>query len=388
MSSLTLGGASLWLGCDSGIEVSDAEREALDAHLRDDPLRSGQGRLGPLRFRGYRGLAELPWFELRDGLLHMVDESVPAGIDVHTHLGMAYLFAPSHELNARTERVVYHLDCDATEPGCELDLDVYMNGNFQPHELTSLRWDTLQTLTVGSADAATATLPNLAAELDRMRMAQAAVLPIALNLPFRGDPTDDWLDAIDRSADPGRFVRGASLLPGEPDPGPRLEALHARGVRILKLHPEVQRFRPDAPEMMPTYEACERLGIVVIFHAGRSGIEPESVRPYALPRHFEAVLAEFPELIVVLGHGGARDLVEMRRVADPHRNALFGIASLGASSILTLLEELGPERVVFGSDWPFYTVSSALAKLLLATRHDPGLREPVLRGNLTGRFGA
>ena len=305
-------------GCGAGIEVSDAERAALEAQLRDDPIRSGTGRLGSLRFRGYRGLAELPWFELRAGQLHMVDETVPAGIDTHTHLGMSYLFAPEIDLNASSERVIYHLDCDAQEPGCELDLDVYMNGNFTPHELTSLRFDTLRSLTIGSADAATATLPNLAAELTRMGMEKAAVLPIALRLPFGGDATDAWLDAIDQAQDPGRFVRGGSVHPRSSGLVARVEALAARGVRILKLHPEVQRFRPDAPEVMPVYEACQRLGVSVIFHAGRSGIEPESVRPFALPRHFTAVLEEFPDLTVVLGHGGARDFAEMLEVARPH----------------------------------------------------------------------
>jgi predicted TIM-barrel fold metal-dependent hydrolase len=84
---------------------------------------------------------------------------------------------------------------------------------------------------------------------------------------------------------------------------------------------------------------------------------------------------------MILGHGGARDLPDAIPVAQRHANVFLGIASLGASAILRLLEAVGPERIVFGSDWPFYPVATSLAKLLLATQDRPEAREPMLRGN-------
>ncbi len=375
--------------CGPVPEVSDEERARLDQRTRENLAASGQGPLGELRFRGYRGMAELPWFELdTDGELVLVDESIPAGIDVHTHLGMAHGFASTPDLQARTPRVLYHLDCDATDPGCPLDLDVYMNLNFTEDELTALRLDAVRGATIGSPRSDTHTLPNLAAEMDRMGFERACVLPIATSLPLRGDATDVWLDAIEASADPGRFIRGGSVHPRSDDPAGRVAELADRGVRILKLHPEAQRFAPDDPDAMAIYEACVRRGLAVIFHAGRSGIEPEAVRPFALPRHFADVFASFPQLPVILGHGGAREQPEMLEVARDHPNALFGISSVGASGIRRMLDIVGPERVVFGSDWAFYPLSAALAKLLLATRDWPEAREPVLRGNLLRAFGA
>ena len=131
----------------------------------------------------------------------------------------------------------------------------------------------------------------------------------------------------------------------------------------------------------PVYEACVDHDLPVIFHAGRSGIEPEGLRPYALLRHFEAPAAEFPQLPLVLGHGGALDWPEALPLARRRPNLRLGIASLGASAILELVRELGPERLTFGSDWPFYPVASALAKLLLVGRERPEAVEPILRTN-------
>jgi len=380
-------------GCGAGPEVSEAERQALAERTRRERESSGRGPLGSLGFDGYRGLAELPWLELdAAGRLVLARDDVPAGIDLHTHLGMALGFAPAPDLHARTERVRYVLDCDGEPETCAspLDLDVYMNLNFTEEGLSRLRAGALRQLTVGNPKAATHTIPNLAAELDRTGFEKAAVLPIAFGLPLQGllgrerlgdDLAERWLAALAESPHAERFLPGASVHPRESDRLPRLRAQVRGGARILKLHPEMQRFVPDAPEAMEIYAECQRIGLPVIFHAGRSGIEPDRLRPYALLRHFEEPAAAFPDLPFVLGHGGARDWPDAIPLARRHPNLHLGIASLGASAIREHLRRVGPERVVFGSDWPFYPVATSLAKLLLAVEGRLDDAEAVLRGN-------
>jgi len=391
-----LGGTSL--ACGRGPESTDAERRALAERTRRERERSGDGPLGVLRFDGYRGLAELPWFT-RDDAGHVVlaVDDLAAGIDLHTHLGMALGFAPHPDLHAGTDRVRYMLDCEGEPEACAspLDLDVYMNLNFTEEGLSRLRSGALRQFTTGSPKAATHTIPNLAAELDRMGFARAAVLPIAFGLPGAGllgrervgdDLPERWLAALAASPHRERFLPGASVHPRESDALPRLRRQVRAGARILKLHPEMQRFAPDAPEAMAIYAECQRIGLPVIFHAGRSGIEPESLRPYALLRHFEEPAAAFPELPLVLGHGGARDWPDAIEVARRHDNLFVGIASLGASAIREHLRRVGPERLVFGSDWPFYPLATSVAKLLLAVEGRMDAAEAVLRGNALGIF--
>ena len=85
---------------------------------------------------------------------------------------------------------------------------------------------------------------------------------------------------------------------------------------------------------MDLYAEAQNLGLVVFFHGGRAGIEPESSHRYALPRHYEAALAEFPNLQFILGHAGARDSEAMIALAARYDNAWLGIH--GQS--LTMLE--------------------------------------------------
>ena len=155
------------------------------------------------------------------------------------------------------------------------------------------------------------------------------------------------------------------------------------GARVVKLHPTMQAFYPDEPDALEIYQVAERLGLAIFFHGGRAGIEPESRRRYALPRHYEGALASFPKLPFVLGHAGARDGVDMLALGLRHPNAWFCIHGQGVTHLDTLIRATGGERLLFGTDWPFYHLAASLAKVLIVTQ-DPGrhaIRHAILRGN-------
>lgn len=368
--------------CGSGLDYTDADRAALERQRSDEAARSGKGALGPLRYRGYRGLAELPWFELDpDGRLRLAIE-IPPAFDFHTHLGIALLLAPAIDLEARTPRTLYYLDCDAPDSPCDFDLDVYQNANFSDSAHAELeRQMRDQLLPWGGSAARTHTLANLAAELDAMGFQQAAVLGMAIGLPFGDHLTETWMQAIERSPARPRFVPFASVHPRDARCVEKLRAFAARGARGVKLHPEMQRFAPDDPGAMRIYAECERLGLPVIFHAGRSGIEPESIRPYALIRHYVPAIRAHPRVQFVLGHAGARDVEDAVAAAQQHANVWLEIAGQGATQLASIVDRIGHERVVFGSDWPFYPLAATLAKVLLVTEGRPAARAAILQDN-------
>jgi len=361
---------------------TEADIERLARQRARELEQSGHGPFGVHRYRGYRGLAELPWFELDDqGVLRCVAEDVPLAIDMHCHLGISLLFAPDIDLLARTPRVQHLLDCDGQDPGCPLDLDVYMNANFTPEDLRALRSGVVRGAFFGSPVAQTHTVPNLLAEMDASRIAQAVVLPIAFGLPFGDDLSERYIAAIRAADAQDRLILGASVHPRDRERIPKLERLAAEGTRVVKLHPTMQRFYPDDPDVMEIYAACERLGLIVFFHCGRAGIEPESSHRYALPRHYEGALASFPELPFVLGHSGARDVDSGLAVALRHENAWLDIHGQGITKLDEIVRKTGGERLLFGTDWPFYHVASSLAKVLIVSEGDDELRYAILRGN-------
>ena len=81
------------------------------------------------------------------------------------------------------------------------------------------------------------------------------------------------------------------------------------GIRALKLHPPHQLFRPNAyvdgglPGLRVLYDACSRHGLPVIFHTGTS-IFPRARNRFADPLYLDDVAVDFPDLTIVLAHGG------------------------------------------------------------------------------------
>lgn len=368
-------------GCHSSRDYTEEDRQRLQRQQREESLRSGSGPFGPLVFEGYQDLQRLPYFRLDEAGLLRIAIDLPPTFDFHAHLGWSYFLAPPVDLLARTPVVHYLMDCDAERPPCELDLDVYVNSNFTPAMHRKLSWETITSLLWGSRAAQTHTIPNLLAEMDRTGVAKAALLPIAVRLLGSRDATREVLQALRRSATPERLVPFASVHPHDPKAASDLADYARHGVRGVKLHPEMQRFYPDDERAMPVYEACARLGLPVIFHAGRSGIEPEFLRPYALLRRYERPIREFPQVQFVLGHAGARDVEEAVQLARKYDNVWLELSSQGVTSIYNLHKTLGSERLLYGSDWPFYPQAVALAKILLVTEHTLEARIRILGGN-------
>ena len=384
-----LGVSALGLGLSGCDDVPPLSRynpddvALLAAQRKAEANTAGRGPFGEHRYLGYRGLSQLPWFELdEEGRLVCVDESLPMAIDMHAHLGMSVLFKPELDLQLKTARVKHLLDCDADVP-CDLDLDIYINGNFSEANLEDLESTIMAQGLWGSDITRSHTIPNLIDEMNAMRVERSMILPIKLDLPFGDDQTESWRSEIDKSGENKRLLAGFSVHPLDDDCIEQMQEHAKSGLKVMKLHPTVQRFYPDDPAVMKVYEEARSLGVTVFFHGGRAGIEPESSHPYAMPRHYRKALLNFPEVNFILGHGGARDGDAMLELMLAHKNTWLGTHGQGVTKLDQIIEKTKGQRILFGTDWPFYHLGSSLAKTLIVTdsvaRQDQ--RFALLRGN-------
>jgi predicted TIM-barrel fold metal-dependent hydrolase len=390
-SAGVLAAGSTLAGCDTppADRYNQADIDLLAMQRRVEQQSRGKGIYGKHIYQGYRGLAQLPWFDIdKAGQLRCIDETVPMSIDVHSHLGMSVLFKPTLDLQASTNRVKHLLDCDGTAPGCPLDLDIYINGNFSDSALSDLSSHTIAQGLWGSSFAATQTIPNLLREMKAMRVEHGMLLPIKLGLPFGDSLTTDWRSAVNVAGASDKLHVGLSVHPRDNGAIEEMRAHALAGGRIIKLHPPVQRFYPDEQALMDIYAEAEKLGLVVFFHGGRAGIEPESSHPYAMPRHYEAALAEFPQLQFVLGHAGARDSDAMLDLAVRYENAWQGIHGQSLTHLEKMIQRTNGDRLLFGTDWPFYHIGASLAKVLIvtATPTRQEMRQRILRDNAKSLF--
>jgi len=150
-----------------------------------------------------------------------------------------------------------------------------------------------------------------------------------------------------------------------------LREMAERGARGVKLHPVVQQFDANDPRLHPVYRACAEMGLVVLSHTGPAR-DGES---FAEVPAFAPMLAEFPELTVVLAHLGGAKWRDTLAVARAFPNVAFDLCEIiewmgaphapTAEELAILIRDLGPERVVLGSDYPWYEPAHS-AELVLS----------------------
>lgn len=161
---------------------------------------------------------------------------------------------------------------------------------------------------------------------------------------------------------PGVYLPFASIDPNtDPAPAALFERFIDAGVRGLKLYPSYQFFRPDDVRVYPLYERCQRHGLPVLLHIGSSVI-PGTRLEYCDPVHLDAVAVDFPELNVVMAHGGRGFWYgACAFLASHHPNVFIDVSGLVPGRLLDHFPDLPrfADKFIFGSDWPAMPKSPA-----------------------------
>ncbi len=174
-----------------------------------------------------------------------------------------------------------------------------------------------------------------------------------------------------------------------------VEVRRGQGARGLKLHPAAQRFRPSDRRLWPVYDRAQELGWPAIFHSGAFALGPARSDEARLP-NFPEMLGAFPRLTVVLGHMGFGDFETCAQLAGEFPNAMFDCCyiingtepspSLTDVQAAAAIRRVGPERVMFGSDYPWFDPAldaARIARLPLAEAE----KRAVLYDNAARVFG-
>src|SRR6266487_1148296 len=213
-------------------------------------------------------------------------------------------------------------------------------------------------------------------------------------------PTPDWLDgsmagyleaaeAYFRSSvtrqsleELAAFYRGlevkAVLLAWDAETAterPRVpkENIAALGLRGVKFHPSLQAFAPDDPQYWPIFAACERHGLLALFHTGTSGIgarQPggQGIRiDLAHPLKLDPVAAAHPGLTMVAAHFGWPWHMDLIAMALHKTNVYIDISGWSPRRIpVEVIRELRGRlsgQFLWGSDYPFIAPERCLSEL-------------------------
>jgi uncharacterized protein len=322
-------------------------------------------------------LAQLPFFDLVDGRLALADPSIAPVIDAHTHIAMAYVMPMRLDILSTAEPAEHYLPMK----GRRIDFEIYLNKNFSGDDLTRMKRDLIWKSLSAGGMRRTHTVGNLQKEMGELGIKHSVVLPI--DFPIFSRNAEILLSiARDRAA----MIPFGSVHPYARNVEGKLDKQVAMGAKGIKIHPAVQLIRADNPRAMRLYKLCGQRKLPVLFHCGPVGIEPKMGRALSQVIYYEKPIAENPEATFVLGHSGALQMEQALDYAKRYPNVFLETSGQSLTNVRRILDEADHDRVMYGTDWPFYHQALALAKVLIATEGVLELRRKVLYKNAARLF--
>lgn len=325
----------------------------------------------PTRFANLSELSTLPWFDMKDGRLVLSDETVGPTIDCHSHLALSYVLPNRVDYKKLHEKTETYLPDDRA-----IDLDIYVNCNLSAADVKRLKKDlTLRSMTAGGMRA-THTQANISREMQELNIAASVLLPI--DYPVLSRNARNYLAAAKGRSD---LISFGSVHPYRREAEREIDTQIGLGARGVKFHPACQLVAPDHPRSMKLYDHCGKRATPVLLHCGPVGIEPKKGRELSQVARYKEPLEQCKKTTFVLGHSGALQMEEALALAQNNENAWLEISCQSVSNLRRIFAEGPTDRIVFGSDWPFYPQAIGIAKVLIATEDRPELRRKVLYEN-------
>ncbi|MCU1569957.1 MAG: amidohydrolase family protein [Naasia sp.] len=183
---------------------------------------------------------------------------------------------------------------------------------------------------------------ELADRMDAAGVDLACIFP-HVEAGFSNDEVD-----VAMTERPDRFIPFMALNPWVGRSA--VEELHRRadrGYRGIKLHPTIHGYNlGDLALLAPILDAARERALIVIAHGASDVLNA--------PPAFAKIARAYPEVPLLMAHSGVFQMHEEAiEAAREHPSLYLECARVPAYEISVQIRELGPEKVVWGSDSPF-----------------------------------
>ncbi len=159
----------------------------------------------------------------------------------------------------------------------------------------------------------------------------------------------------------GKFTGLGTLHPDTEDLDGDIKHLMEMGLKGVKLHPDIQRFKIDDYRCLKIYEKCEELGLPILMHTGDHRYD------FSNPNRLLPVMEIYTGLTVIGAHLGgwsvweeaAEKLSGLPNLYVDCSSSLYAISSETAKRIIY---SYGVDKVLFGTDYPMWDPATELKR--------------------------
>jgi predicted TIM-barrel fold metal-dependent hydrolase len=164
--------------------------------------------------------------------------------------------------------------------------------------------------------------------------------------------TNEFL--LDRCSEHPELFPVVNIPSGTARPGTALKGYVSRGAVALKIHPAADGEGVDSPRYKALLKAANELGLPVIIHTGCFHThlfykDPEQGQAQRYAPWFET----YRDVQFVLAHMNFHEPNVALDLMEEHGNVHVDTSWQPAEVIGEAVRRVGPDRVLFGTDWPF-----------------------------------
>ena len=182
----------------------------------------------------------------------------------------------------------------------------------------------------------------------------------------------------------GRFTGLGTLHPDSEDIKADVDEIISLGLKGVKLHPDIQKFKIDDYRMLKIYELCEgRLPILI--HTGDNRYD------FSNPNRMMPILDIYKELIVIGAHFGGWSIWEeatakLKSYKNFYVDCSSSLYAVSPQKARELIDAYGVERVLFGTDYPMWKPADEIERFMQIDLTE-NEREDIFSNNAARLFG-
>ena len=156
------------------------------------------------------------------------------------------------------------------------------------------------------------------------------------------------------------------------------------GFRGAAVDPYLAQIYANDAKYYPIYSKCCELEIPIIFTTGPATLVPNAIIDHVAPRYIDFVARDFPELKIVISHGGYPWVNEAITVAQRNRNVYIDLSEYEFSPMAEAYVEAANtmigDKILYASAHPFVDFRIAL-KSYEKLQFTPEVRQKIMYDN-------
>lgn len=235
------------------------------------------------------------------------------------------------------------------------------------------------------------TVPEVVAELDRHNIEWAVVTGRDCETTYGSKSNNDSVIEFVK-AFPNKFIGFIGL-----DPHKGMRAIYELrasvgdlGMRGAAVDPYLAQIYANDAKYYPIYAKCCELDIPIIFTTGPATLVPNAIIDHVAPRYIDIVARDFPELKIIISHGGYPWVNEAITVAQRNRNVYIDLSEYEFSPMAEAYVEAAntmiADKILYASAHPFVDFKVAL-KNYERLPFNPDVREKIMYSNAAQLLG-